>query len=105
MYERIVSIEFFRNYKIWKSFTVWKKLMRRNIFNECSKVIQKKLFILDDILRNCLLNIRELSLTLNKKTFYDETRQNGPVEFNEFKEMIENFRGTNFIKGIQFTEN
>lgn len=39
LYEKIIKIEFFKNYKIWKSFSVWKKLMRQNIMQKCRKVL------------------------------------------------------------------
>ena len=36
MFHKLRSIEFFKNYKKWKNFSLWKKLMRRCIMNNCS---------------------------------------------------------------------
>ena len=36
MFAQLKEIEFFKIYKIWKSFSLWKKFMRRNIMKEYS---------------------------------------------------------------------
>ncbi len=33
MFHQLLEIEFFKKYKKWKSFSLWKKLMRRNLMN------------------------------------------------------------------------
>jgi len=39
MFHLLLEIEFFKQYKKWKNFSLWKKLMRRNMMRECSNVL------------------------------------------------------------------
>jgi dynein heavy chain len=55
---KLKRIGFFKTYKMWKTFCVWKRLMRHNIMSECAKLIHLKIFYLDRNLRKPLLDIR-----------------------------------------------
>jgi dynein heavy chain len=63
-YNRLQQIDFFKTYKKWKTFRVWKRLMRTNIMRECARVISSKLFYLDRTLRKPLLEIRGMCCKL-----------------------------------------
>ncbi len=41
MFYKLLDIEFFKQYKKWKNFSLWKKLMRRNMMRECSHVLSQ----------------------------------------------------------------
>ena len=58
IYKRVKKISFFRNFKSWKTFSNWKSLMRRTMFNKTTDFLKKELFILDPELSKPLLDMR-----------------------------------------------
>jgi len=46
-FDRLGQIQFFKEYKLWKNFYIWKKLTRKNIMKKCQNVLVNSLFILD----------------------------------------------------------
>ena len=89
MFHKLRNIPFFKNYKKWKNFSLWKKLMRRCIMNNCSQILRKELFLLDKHLRDPIWKLRHLCLNLQKQEFF----YSGYTEPNK----IEDFRGFLFI--------
>ncbi|CAG9323486.1 unnamed protein product [Blepharisma stoltei] len=61
LYQRLKEIRFFKQYKKWKNFSLWKNLRRRNMMTERSQFLEHELFILDNKLRDPLLNVRHQS--------------------------------------------
>lgn len=73
-FNKIREIRFFKTYKSWKYFSIWKKFMRRQIMEQCSKKIEKKLFYLDDKLRQPLIDIKTQTLNLCQQKFLEENQ-------------------------------
>ena len=46
-FDRLGKIQFFREYKIWKTFFTWKKTTRKNSMRKCQNVLVKNLLLLD----------------------------------------------------------
>mmetsp|Transcript_28714 Transcript_28714/g.25821 ORF Transcript_28714/g.25821 Transcript_28714/m.25821 type:complete len:201 (-) Transcript_28714:115-717(-) len=62
MYHKLKQIPFFRDYKAWKNFTLWKHLNRRNMMRDRSQLLTQDLFILDKRLNSTLLKIRQICI-------------------------------------------
>jgi dynein heavy chain len=88
---RLKEIEFFKNYKKWKSYNVWKRLTKRNIMKECAKIIGSKLYQLDRTLRKPLLEIRSFCYLLEGISLF-EHRFLSPVSADELAKIGEEFR-------------
>ncbi|EGR30170.1 hypothetical protein IMG5_139330 [Ichthyophthirius multifiliis] len=91
MFYKLLEIEFFKQYKKWKNFSLWKKLMRRNMMRECSYVLSQQLFIVDRNLQPALLEIRNLCLESQEFSYVDLS-MGPPQKYEEFKKSQENFR-------------
>lgn len=65
MYRRLKEIWFFKNYKTWKNFTLWKRLNRKNVMRDRAQLLTQDLFTLDNQNRLCqsILIIRRLCIT------------------------------------------
>ena len=68
---RLKKIEFFSHYKKWKTFRVWKRLMRTNIMKECARMISDKYMLLDRTLRKPLLEMRGICCNLETLQFFE----------------------------------
>ena len=73
LYQRLKEISFFKQYKKWKNFSLWKNSRRKKMMNERAKFLESELFILDEKLREPLLNIRVKNWELLKYDFIDIT--------------------------------
>ncbi|KAL4466850.1 hypothetical protein ABPG74_010447 [Tetrahymena malaccensis] len=93
MFHQLLEIEFFKQYKKWKNFSLWKKLMRRNMMRECSHVLSQQLFSVDRNLQPALLEIRGLCL-MSQEFRYMEMNINQPLKYEEFKKTQESYRVT-----------
>jgi dynein heavy chain len=40
MFHHLLNIEFFKKYKKWKNFALWKKLMRRTMMKNCANSLK-----------------------------------------------------------------
>lgn len=78
--------------------------MRRNIISECQKIISKKLFYLDNTLRQPLIEIRTEALNINQSSFFDEKLVSNPISLQEFKEQLDQFRQQRMVKYIQMKQ-
>lgn len=64
LYDKLKQINFFAKYKKWKNFSLWKNLRRRNMITERKSHLESELFILDRILMDPLLKIRDKNYTI-----------------------------------------
>ncbi|MFO0131579.1 MAG: hypothetical protein ACK52J_03450 [bacterium] len=46
-FDKLRKIQFFKEYKIWKTFYIWKKGTRRNSMRKCQNILVKNLLLLD----------------------------------------------------------
>lgn len=60
LFGQMNRIPFFSKYRIWKSFVVWKKNVRRRRCADASKSLLSGLFMLNPVLRVSLLRLRRL---------------------------------------------
>ncbi|OMJ81675.1 hypothetical protein SteCoe_17784 [Stentor coeruleus] len=71
LYQRLKEISFFKQYKKWKNFSLWKNLRRIKMMDERAKFLESELFILDDKLRDPILNVREKVWEMFRYDFFD----------------------------------
>ena len=58
VYRHVKKIPFFHYFKNRKTFSNWKKLMRRTMYTKTSQFLKRELFILDAELSKPMLDIR-----------------------------------------------
>lgn len=73
MFCRLMKIKSFFYFRVWKAFYVWKKHISFEKFNNAKKFLKNNLFILNDFLRDALLNIQNMCSTLSTTTFTNTT--------------------------------
>ncbi|XP_041927364.1 dynein heavy chain 6, axonemal-like isoform X2 [Alosa sapidissima] len=58
LFQKINQLPWLSKFRLWKSFTIWKTVIRRSVFSKAN--VSENLFFLDDILAKCLVQIRIL---------------------------------------------
>lgn len=71
LYQHLKKINFFKQYKKWKNFSLWKNLRRRSMIKDRAEFLKTQLFILDDILREPLLNLRTQTYRIMRADIID----------------------------------
>lgn len=66
LFNKIADINFFRVYKRWKAFTVWKKDIRYGKMASAAERVEATLFVFNPPLRKALLNVRTMTMPLTK---------------------------------------
>jgi len=66
LFNAIVKIPVFRQYRTWKTYKVWRDSVRYGKMRKCSKVLQKDLFCLNPSFQDALLQIRGMCMDLKK---------------------------------------
>ncbi|XP_017780151.1 PREDICTED: dynein heavy chain 6, axonemal [Nicrophorus vespilloides] len=69
MYCRLMRFKCFFNFRKWKAFYVWKKTILFTKITDAGDFLKNNLFILNPLLRDALLRIRELVQKLHDATF------------------------------------
>lgn len=69
-----LQIKFFKVYRYWKAFYVWRKSIQFRKFSKIRSKIAKKLFILTPVLGKGLLSIQAMCCDMYMKTFADLSR-------------------------------
>ena len=59
-YHAMAKINFFAQYRSWKTFQVWKKVVKRGKIKAAAKAIKDQLFLFKPALRDSLLNVQGL---------------------------------------------
>lgn len=57
-FDRIKSLNFFRQFRKWKTLKMWHKIIMREKIETYSELLKERLFLLNDNLRNTLLGVR-----------------------------------------------
>ncbi|GBG25533.1 Dynein heavy chain 6, axonemal [Hondaea fermentalgiana] len=85
LFSQINRIDFFRKYRIWKSFKDWKRNVRARKTNAAKASLTENLFILHPLLRTALLCLRTMCVnTASSRLFIiDSTRTYALEEFTE----------------------
>ena len=92
MYHRLKNIPFFKDYKVWKNFTVWKHLFRKNMMRDRSQLLNQDLFFLDRHLNSALLWIRKLCIEDMSTIDIFKTSFEEPRTLEEFIKEQEEFK-------------
>ena len=72
-YQKINKISFFKNFRIGKSFTLWKRLVKRTKMIERGSYLTKELFQADGQINRPLISIRQLLNTLQSSDILQVT--------------------------------
>eukprot|EP01039_Chlorochromonas_danica_P005727 gene5727-6311_t len=64
LFHKIANINFFRKYKRWKAFTVWRKNLRQGKMTLASESVEANLFLFSPPLRKALLAVRNMTYPL-----------------------------------------
>ena len=94
MFQKLKKIKFFKEYKRWKTFALWKHLMRRNMMKKTSQHLSQELFILDINLREPLLKIRRICIDEISQWELVETLFPDPKAPYDFLNSQETFRSS-----------
>ncbi|CAH2211322.1 jg996, partial [Pararge aegeria aegeria] len=74
IFMKFTNIKFFRVYRYWKAFYVWRKSILFRKFSKLRTRIAKKLFILTPVLGKGLLSIQTMCCDMYMKSFADLSR-------------------------------
>ncbi|CAH0547855.1 unnamed protein product [Brassicogethes aeneus] len=71
MYCRLMRIKSFFRFRMWKGFYVWRKAIIFKKYSKAQRYINNNLFILNPIMRDGLLNIRQMCVKMTPIIFTD----------------------------------
>ena len=66
LFNAIVKIPVFRQYRSWKTYKVWRDSVRYGKMKKCAKALQKDLFCLNPTFQEALLKIRAMCMDMKK---------------------------------------
>lgn len=70
-YNHIKELPFFKKFKRWKCLRMWRKTILSHKRAKSKRLLEERLFILDDIFRPKLLNHRTFCNDMSKLRFID----------------------------------
>lgn len=76
LYQKLVNLSFFNNYKIWKNFYSWKKYIRRTAMKKVSERLKNELLFTDRYIRPTLIYARDLTLMIENSVKYFKIEEN-----------------------------
>ncbi|QDZ24237.1 heavy chain of dynein [Chloropicon primus] len=76
LYNQIINLDVFRQYKLWKGFATWKKCVRHKKTRHCKQMLERNLFILNPVFQKSLLKIRNFCHELSDLTLHDIDTEN-----------------------------
>ena len=102
IYNRLQRIYYFKIYKKYKNFQLWKKLTSVNIFKERSLQFSDRTLIMDSYLKELLFDLRQKCQKLEKiETFYTQTLSSMKLEdFREYSAKERN-KTLNTVRSIE----
>ena len=59
LFTKMMKIEFFENFRLWKGFYFWKKLIRQTKTLKYSRFLTDNLYILNAVLRKSLIDLKD----------------------------------------------
>ncbi|XP_046903615.1 dynein axonemal heavy chain 6-like [Hypomesus transpacificus] len=68
LFNKIFKLPFFKKFRIWKAFTIWKVTVCHSKFTKSKDVLCKDLFIVDEVFLRCLVEIKGLFEMAKKNT-------------------------------------
>eukprot|EP01031_Cornospumella_fuschlensis_P031496 gene31496-38065_t len=64
LYQKLLALNVFRSYRLWKPLLVWKKHIRRRKIAQAQKLLEERLFLLDSFTRQMLLESRSICMRI-----------------------------------------
>ncbi|XP_021206053.2 dynein axonemal heavy chain 6 isoform X1 [Bombyx mori] len=74
IFVKLTDIKFFKVYRYWKAFYVWRKSILFRKFSKIRTKLAKNLFILTPVLGRALLNVQAMCCEMYMKSFADVSR-------------------------------
>ena len=71
LYNQIITLDVFRQYKLWKGFATWKKCVRHKKTRHCKQMLERNLYILNPVFQKSLLKISNFCHQLSDLTLHD----------------------------------
>ncbi|CAK92427.1 unnamed protein product (macronuclear) [Paramecium tetraurelia] len=87
LYQDLQKIDFFRKYKLWKNFFLWKRLMRKNILAKNQDLMISNMFSTDKQLRITLLEVRRICQQMAQDIRFLDTSTTVPQTHENFKQL------------------
>ncbi|KAI8430876.1 hypothetical protein MSG28_001009 [Choristoneura fumiferana] len=85
IFVKLTDIKFFRVYRYWKAFYVWRKSILFRKYTKTRTKLAKNLFILTPLLAKALLSIQAMCCEMYMKTFADISRDMDTAFFYFFE--------------------
>lgn len=60
LFHQIRRIPFFRQYRLWKAYTVWRKHISEGRVSRAQSALTREFFLFNPALRECLAHLRRL---------------------------------------------
>jgi len=70
LFTKMMSIPFFKRFRMWKAFYFWKKYIRKTKHRKHARFLQENLYILNPVLRPSLLQLKNLCYNASKWTLF-----------------------------------
>jgi dynein heavy chain len=83
-YNHIKELAFFKKFKRWKFLRVWRKNILSRKRAKATRLLEEKLFTLDDIFRTSLLQHRNYCNEMQKMRFVDVSKPVDSMTIDEF---------------------
>ncbi len=95
LYTSMMKIPFFKRFRIWKCFRMWKKCIKPDKTKLCNKIMNGNLFILNKYLTKPLIEIRKLCCSITEWKLFvlkDNKNKNQPLTLKQFLNLQSNHR-------------
>ena len=105
LYNSLSNLSFFKQYRVWKNFCVWKKLIRRMSMKKVSETLSHELLLADKHLRPSLLHAKSLLLKIENIRFckVNESQEEVPT-YTDFIEEQNRYRIHDLANNISHLE-
>ncbi|CAD8076520.1 unnamed protein product [Paramecium sonneborni] len=105
LFQDLLKIDFFRKYKLWKNFFLWKRLMRKKILAKNQELMVSNMFTTDKQLRITLLEVKRKCQQMASEIRFLDTSTTIPQTLENFKLKQEKHLMSNMDKQFDSYEN
>jgi dynein heavy chain len=84
LYTKMMEIPFFKKYRKWKAFYIWKKDIRRRKNQQCAKNLGENLFLLNKYLRKSLIELKQECYAASQWTLFKVTNTHSPHHIDSY---------------------
>jgi len=104
LFHSMSKIHFFKLYRRWKAFTVWKKGVMNKKVLFASEALTANLFSFVPVLRRALLNIKTICVDLQQEMLVNISCSKTPIELSHFLSLQKDHQDSLAVKMVQFSE-